>query len=66
MKLVQLDLTAFGPFANQTLDFSQGQLGLHLVYGPNEAGMGVTPAYSFFQRMTRRKLIPQICGPLSR
>ncbi len=38
MKILQLDLTAFGPFANQTLDFSQGQHGLHLVYGPNEAG----------------------------
>ena len=32
---------------------------------PNAAGIGVTPAYSFFQRMTRRKLIPQSCAPLS-
>lgn len=38
MKILQLDLAAFGPFANQTLDFSPGQCGLHLVYGPNEAG----------------------------
>src|SRR4029453_6700529 len=34
--------------------------------GPYAAGMGVTPEYCFFQRMARRNLIPQICGPLSR
>ncbi len=42
MKILQLDLIPFGPFADQTLDFSQGQHGLHLVYGPNEAGKSST------------------------
>jgi uncharacterized protein YhaN len=36
MKLEQLHLIAFGPFADRTLDFSPP--GLHVVYGPNEAG----------------------------
>ena len=38
MKIVRLDLKAFGPFTDETLDLSEGELGLHLVYGPNEAG----------------------------
>ncbi len=42
MKIQQLDLLAFGPFLNQTLDFHQGQFGLHLVYGSNEAGKSST------------------------
>lgn len=36
MRLQQLNLLAFGPFTDVTLDFSQA--GLHVVYGPNEAG----------------------------
>jgi uncharacterized protein YhaN len=37
MKIVRLDLLAFGPFANVRLDFGD-KLGLHIVHGPNEAG----------------------------
>jgi len=38
MKILQLDLIAFGPFSNICLDLSEGREGLHLIYGPNEAG----------------------------
>ncbi|MHB1559695.1 MAG: AAA family ATPase [Isosphaeraceae bacterium] len=38
MKLLTLDLRAVGPFTGTVLDLSAGQHGLHLVYGPNEAG----------------------------
>lgn len=36
MRLLRLDLSAFGPFTDEHLDLSQGNL--HLIYGPNEAG----------------------------
>ena len=38
MKICQLDLLAFGPFTNVSLSFDNVQPGLHIVYGPNEAG----------------------------
>lgn len=38
MKFLRLDLLAFGPFTNTVLDLSPGNQGLHLLYGPNEAG----------------------------
>jgi uncharacterized protein YhaN len=38
MKLFRIDLKAFGPFSNAMLDLSDGSEGLHLIYGPNEAG----------------------------
>ncbi len=38
MKILKLDLRAFGPFRDMVLDLSAGQEGLHLIYGPNEAG----------------------------
>ncbi len=39
MRIVRLDLKAFGPFTNLSLDFSGGSPGgLHVIYGPNEAG----------------------------
>src|SRR4051795_7133410 len=38
MKILDLDLRAFGPFADVSLDLSEGEQGLHLIYGPNEAG----------------------------
>ena len=38
MKILQLDLRAFGPFTGRSLDLSKGDAGLHVVYGPNEAG----------------------------
>ena len=38
MRLLELDLRAFGPFTGRRLDLSGGEQGLHLVFGPNEAG----------------------------
>lgn len=39
MRIEALNLMAFGPFTDKTLDFSRGAAGdFHLVYGPNEAG----------------------------
>ena len=38
MRIDRLDLIAFGPFTGAVLDLSGGAEGLHLVYGPNEAG----------------------------
>ncbi|QEH35255.1 Chromosome partition protein Smc [Aquisphaera giovannonii] len=38
MKILELSLLAFGPFTDVTLDLSAGSEGLHVVYGPNEAG----------------------------
>ncbi|MCU7920460.1 MAG: AAA family ATPase [Candidatus Thiodiazotropha sp. (ex Epidulcina cf. delphinae)] len=36
MKIQELNLAAFGPFTDRILAFDEG--GLHVVYGPNEAG----------------------------
>lgn len=38
MRLLELRLSAFGPFSDVTLDLSRAQPGLHLIYGGNEAG----------------------------
>jgi len=38
MKILQLRLLAFGPFTDATIDLNGGNEGLHLIYGPNEAG----------------------------
>ena len=38
MRFLDLNFIAFGPFANIALDLSRGKHGLHVVYGPNEAG----------------------------
>lgn len=38
MRIDRLDLTAFGPFTEVSLDLSAGARGLHVVFGPNEAG----------------------------
>ena len=38
MKINRLQLIAYGPFSGTTLDFSNHQVGFHLMYGPNEAG----------------------------
>ncbi len=38
MKLLSLSLSAVGPFTGVVLDLSAGKEGLHLIYGPNEAG----------------------------
>jgi len=38
MQIKRLELKAFGPFTDRTIDFSSDHPGLHVVYGPNEAG----------------------------
>ena len=38
MKILELDLQAFGPFTNAKLDLTEGREGMHILYGPNEAG----------------------------
>ncbi|MBF0559952.1 MAG: AAA family ATPase [Nitrospirae bacterium] len=38
MKIVSLNIKAFGPFTGKCLDLSGGQEGFHVVYGANEAG----------------------------
>ena len=38
MEIRDLNLLAFGPFSDRLLDFSTAGGGLHIVYGPNEAG----------------------------
>jgi uncharacterized protein YhaN len=42
MRINRLDLIAFGRFTEKTLDLSQGDQGLHLIYGDNEAGKSTT------------------------
>src|SRR5271165_5340213 len=38
MKILRLDLSAFGPFTGVSLDLAKGSEGFHLIYGRNEAG----------------------------
>lgn len=38
MKILRLDLLAYGPFTNSSLDFGVAGSPLHIVFGPNEAG----------------------------
>ena len=38
MRIDRLDLLAYGPFTEQSLDLADGEAGLHLIYGDNEAG----------------------------
>ena len=38
MRLKRLDLKAVGPFTDRTLEFNSIKPGLHIIYGPNEAG----------------------------
>ncbi|MBF0549345.1 MAG: AAA family ATPase [Deltaproteobacteria bacterium] len=38
MRLLELSLQAYGPFTGTWLDLSEGKEGLHIIYGPNEAG----------------------------
>ncbi len=38
MKICEIRLIAFGPFTNVRIDLSGGKEGLHIIYGPNEAG----------------------------
>ncbi|MCU0979984.1 MAG: AAA family ATPase [Pirellulaceae bacterium] len=38
MRLLRLDLLAYGPFTGRSLPLDEGAFGLHLIFGPNEAG----------------------------
>jgi uncharacterized protein YhaN len=38
MRLLRLHMKSVGPFTDAELDLSAGHHGLHLIYGPNEAG----------------------------
>ncbi len=38
MRVQVLGLNAFGPFSGKRIDLSPGDQGLHIIYGPNEAG----------------------------
>jgi uncharacterized protein YhaN len=38
MRIDRLDLIAYGPFTEKSLNLSDGNSGLHLIYGDNEAG----------------------------
>ncbi len=38
MKLKRLELKAFGPFTDRVLEFNSRGPGLHVIFGPNEAG----------------------------
>ena len=38
MKILELHLKRYGPFTDVSLDLSEGNPGLHVVFGPNEAG----------------------------
>lgn len=42
MKVRRLDLIAFGPFENHTLELSSGDAGLDVIYGNNEDGKSTT------------------------
>ena len=38
MRILKLELLAFGPFTGEVLDFSHCEADFHIVHGPNEAG----------------------------
>ena len=38
MRFLEVNLLAYGPFREVKLNLSRGDRGLHLIYGPNEAG----------------------------
>ena len=38
MRIDRLDLIAYGEFVEKSLDLSGGTMGLHIIYGDNEAG----------------------------
>ncbi|ALG67469.1 YhaN family protein [Beggiatoa leptomitoformis] len=42
MKLLHLNLAAFGRFTNKSLDFSATDTNFHVIYGTNEAGKSTT------------------------
>ena len=56
MRIHALDLKAFGPFSERRIDLSKGNEGLHIIYGPNEAGKSVAlrALISFFYGISER------------
>ncbi|MCD6224717.1 MAG: AAA family ATPase, partial [Deltaproteobacteria bacterium] len=38
MKILEMRMLAYGPFTDKIIDLSGGNQGLHVIYGPNEAG----------------------------
>ena len=42
MKIKSLNLAAFGPFTDLKINLESDKPGLHLIYGPNEAGKSST------------------------
>ena len=38
MKICEIRLMAYGPFTDVRIDLREGNQGLHIIYGPNEAG----------------------------
>jgi uncharacterized protein YhaN len=42
VKILSLDLIAYGPFTGKSLNFEEGGANLHIVYGANEAGKSCT------------------------
>lgn len=42
MRLLRLDLLAYGPFTGRSLPLDEGEYGLHVIFGPNEAGKSST------------------------
>ena len=56
MRIHVLDLKAFGPFSERRIDLSKGNQGLHIIYGPNEAGKSVAlrALLSFFYGISER------------
>jgi len=55
MKILKLDLKAFGPFTDHPIDLSEGKEGMHVIYGPNEAGKSSTlrALHAFFYGIPR-------------
>jgi len=42
VRILRLDLAAYGPFTGHSIDFSSAAPGLHVLYGANEAGKSST------------------------
>jgi uncharacterized protein YhaN len=42
VKILSLDLIAYGPFTGKSLNLQDGTANLHIIYGPNEAGKSCT------------------------
>ena len=38
MRIIRLDLKAYGPFTERSITFASREPGLHILFGPNEAG----------------------------